>query len=106
MRPAYKSLVQQQAAALKDRRINSGSLQIILQRQALLSNLSEVDIEALVFLVMMQTVASAQEELRFITAGIKEAGKVKQQTFEFCSFTHSLPVAFHRRRCRQIVWPL
>lgn len=67
------------ADEVNDKRLDSGAVMIKAKNYGVLGNMSNADIEALAFLILMQAAKSAQEDLKAIMAQVKAINEKKQQ---------------------------
>ncbi len=78
IKPSYKNLVLQTAQQLKGRRINADSLHSTLKANNLLKGLGNMDIDALMTLIMFQTNKDAEQDLKGMMASIQADNKKKK----------------------------
>ncbi len=80
--PAYKTRIGEEARKMKQRTPNKDSLVIAITPKnpnwSILGSMSGQDIEALAFLVLMQSAKSAQEDLKAIMTAVKSINKNKE----------------------------
>jgi hypothetical protein len=72
---------------------------------AVLGNISNADIEALCFLVLMQAAKSAQEDLKAIMAQVKAINDAKEKQRELLAEMQRLASKFANKKAGDPVWP-
>jgi hypothetical protein len=92
IKPTYKNLVSQAATQMKGRRINQDSLTRAFASNKSLKGLNEMDIEALVELVMMQMSHDAQSDLNNMVAEMRANNQQKQAQRSMLSSMKVQPV--------------
>ncbi len=83
--PRHVAWVKATAKTVHEKNMTDADVQIEATNWAVLGNINNGDIEAMCFLVLMQTAKSAQEDLKAIMAGVKSINKQKQQQREMLS---------------------
>jgi hypothetical protein len=80
IKPVYKSYVTQTATAFKNRKLNADSLRNAIKapNNSMFGNLTNVDVETLVLLVMQATAKENEEDLRNMLAEIEKNNKKKE----------------------------
>lgn len=79
MKPAYKTLVMQSAIALRNHPVNVDSLINAFRGNAMLTNLSQLDITALAQLVLTQNVKDAEVNMQTDMQSMQAINKMRQQ---------------------------
>lgn len=75
---AHVAWVKRTASHVNEQNLDEKSVQNMSARYGAVSNLGQMDIQALVFLVLMEAAKSAQEDLKAIMAKVKSINEEKQ----------------------------